>query len=572
MGLASGTGHSARRVIPELFTPDDEQKPMNVMTNMLKCPSGVTCDRALGKNVFAYDGKWPAFKDARYVVKVFDDDDKLQAEIRAHTVLRKFYEANKENSDIHEPLRFELVQDPKTYVPYLRIERYVPLRDIKIGDLKPKWAFQYQISKMHLRGIAHGALDDGRIGHIGDLRFAMTGSHQVVSPLSDFADLGGLGQEEARAAAILKSLVKTLLRKIEIEGTIDGITDATAAAVVKGHNAFVEAAANDVEVLNKLLGMDLIRPARTPLALGKREAPPVPPAPPAPPVPPALKRECTECGERIAGGIHGSVYTHATMRDKVVKVFKRASDADIEFRAYGVMNLVSKSDPSFRSLRAKVLSGSPARMEIDKFKTVMGTYISADDKGPKVPWNESDEARAAREAALEQKNLQAREARKQARKRDGISKAHFAGLLDQLRILHSHGVAHGDLHCRNVGFIDAGFVIGDPTWLKVSPLSVLYEPAASEDRPVLDALRRVTKQAGPGGPGGPGGPAHMYVLTDTITVTDEREKSAIEFIDRHNKVVEHMRKDREKLLKEFQGLENSPEWSFVFKGLAPQRR
>jgi len=60
---------------------------------MLRCPSGVRCDNSLGKNVFSYDGKWHAFDGTRCVAKVFEEDAKLQAELRAHTVLRNFYEA-----------------------------------------------------------------------------------------------------------------------------------------------------------------------------------------------------------------------------------------------------------------------------------------------------------------------------------------------------------------------------------------------------------------------------------------------------------------------------------------------
>ena len=87
-----------------------------------------------------------------------------------------------------------------------------------------------------------------------------------------------------------------------------------------------------------------------------------------------------ECGARIAGGLHGAVYTHATKSDKVVKLFYDESDADLEFRAYKVMNLVSESDPSFRSLRAKKIEGSQTLMEIDKFKTVMRKYMGQDKK------------------------------------------------------------------------------------------------------------------------------------------------------------------------------------------------
>ena len=67
---------------------------------------------------------------------------------------------------------------------------------------------------------------------------------------------------------------------------------------------------------------------------------------------------------------------------------------------------------------------------------------------------------------------------------------------------------------------------------------------------MLDALRKL----------------YRYELTKTIDLTDQTGK-AREFIELHNEVVEHMRKDKAKLLKEFRGLKDDPEWNFVFKEL-----
>ena len=56
----------------------------------------------------------------------------------------------------------------------------------------------------------------------------------------------------------------------------------------------------------------------------------------------------------------------------------------------------------------------------------------------------------------------------------------------------------------------------------------------------------------------------------TEPITELREERSLTFIKLHNNVVEQMQKDKAKLLREFRGLEDDPEWSFVFEGLAPR--
>jgi tRNA A-37 threonylcarbamoyl transferase component Bud32 len=532
-------------------------------TDALMCPSYAECEHPLGKNVFSYTKDW--------VVKVFTDSAKLQAEIRAHEVLKKFYEAT---TGVAKPLRFEVVESkpPKYEATHLRIERLVPWSVLKFSrKTLPMWQLQDQISRMHDNGIAHGALTSERIGFVGDERFAVTCSHQVVSPLSEFFD-GELGHDETRVARILKKLVskpgaRSLLRTVVIVGPIDGVSDADAGAVdavVSAHNAFVLAAEADAKVLADLLYLKINAP-RT-VRLGKMatgEARALREADVARIHAAAARRApititdetmgCAECGAAINEGFHGRVYHHKDMPGKVVKVFNERDKARQEFRAYGVLRRVSESDGSFRSLLAELLPEPRPRacMLIDKFRADLRSYIGADYES--------------------------------AMKRDGVGKEHFRDLLDQLGILHRHGVAHGDLHGGNIGLLDTGFVIGDPTLLHVSPLSELYdEPVDPDAKPILDALRKATKQ---GRPGLGLAPPYRWVLNKPLGL--ERDGSAVRdllrgsrvdcskaavkrafaFIDAHDEVTKQMQLDRAKLMREFGMFPTDGEWSFLFEGL-----
>jgi hypothetical protein len=125
----------------------------------------------------------------------------------------------------------------------------------------------------------------------------------------------------------------------------------------------------------------------------------------------------------------------------------------------------------------------------------------------------------------------------------------------QIRILHRHGVVHGDVKDGNIGLVEGGFVIVDPTLLKVSPLSDLYdEPIEPNERRVLDALRKATKQGTPNLE-----PTYRYVLSrriddlnsdrrigkfllgSAIDASDESIKHARSFIEKHNGVALDMR-------------------------------
>jgi tRNA A-37 threonylcarbamoyl transferase component Bud32 len=536
-----------------------ERAQLGRVTDALMCPSYVRCDHPLGKSVFAHTKDW--------VVKVFTDSAKLRAEIRAHEVLRKFYEAK---TGVVKPLRFEVVkpEPPKYDATHLRIERLVPWSALKsLRKTLPLWQLKEQIPMWHVSGIAHGALTPERIGLVDDARFAVTCSHQVVSPLSEFFD-GELGHDETRVAGILRQIVtkggvRSLLRTVVIVGPIDGITDADAGAVdavVSAHNAFALAAEEDARVLAELFYIGINTPST--LRLGKMatgEAMALLEANAARMhaaaarwTPITITDEtmgCAECGAAIHEGYHGRVYHHNQMPGKVVKVFHERAKAQDEARAYGVLRRVSESDRSFRSLRAELLPEPRARacMLIDKFKAALSSYVGADYES--------------------------------AMKRDGVGTEHFRDLLDQLDILHRHGVAHGDLHSGNIGLLDTGFVIGDPTLLHVSPLSELYdEPVDPDAKPILDALRKATKQGRPGlaspyrwvlnkplglAPSDVRGLLHEIRVDDS----DDAAKHALAFIDAHDKVTREMRLDRAKLRREFGSLQSDAKWLFVFEGL-----
>jgi hypothetical protein len=257
---------------------------------------------------------------------------------------------------------------------------------------------------------------------------------------------------------------------------------------------------------------------------------------------------CDECGEVINEGFHGRVYHHKELPRKVVKVFNHRAEADHEARAFGVMRRVSESDRSFRCLHAELLPPPRARacMVIDKFKADLRAYVGHDYE--------------------------------RAMKRDGVGKGHFRDLLDQLGILHRHGVAHCDLHGGNIGLLDTGFVIGDPTLLQVSPLSELYdEPVETDARPILDALRKAMKQGRPGLAS-----TSKWVLNEPLGLarsavrdflrgslvddSDAAVERAVAFIDAHDAVAKEMKLDRAKLMREF-GRLTSDEWRFLFERL-----
>jgi hypothetical protein len=590
----------------------DEQRKQSSIA--LQCPSSAECAEQLGKNVFAYrdtdKSMWTFLRGSRgpSVVKVFStisavSMDKLTSELRAYRVLKRLHT----EKGALEPLWVEELTSKKWTTfdsRSLRIERHTPWKQLKDdagwGDDSVIWSLVDQVSKMHESGVAHGDLSVDTIGFVGSVgagRFVVSGASQVVSPLSEFYE-GDLRFEMSndkgramvdRVRGILRNLLtapcKGGLRcrispgMIAIHGDGDDDntnrdTDDALKWMLGGHDAFLASVDRDVKALNEIFRERLVladpagvsalwstfnpiekvwlglsatekkkRAERAAMAERAERAARAERAERAERAARAERAErekeseadaikgCEECGEYIAQGFHGAVYEHRKNTGKVVKVFKPDFEpfAAKEARAYEILNKVSASDPSFRSITAKLLSsgnGARARLEIDKLKGVLVDYTGEDrvEAGKKM-------------------------------ETDGVSYAHFRDLVNQIRILHRHGVVHGDVKDGNIGLVEGGFVIVDPTLLKVSPLSDLYdEPIEPNERRVLDALRKATKQGTPNLE-----PTYRYVLSrriddlnsdrrigkfllgSAIDASDESIKHARSFIEKHNGVALNMR-------------------------------
>jgi hypothetical protein len=215
--------------VGELYTPVDVgaivQKQREDSSSVLNCPSRAKCDEQLGRNVYAYDeGLWKFLSSrGESVVKVFDpadpnSDTKLDGELRAYRVLERLHT---EQGSLKPLWVEELVPRNKLEARSLRIERYTPWRALKHDA---KWSeggsapggvssLVDQVAKMHASGIAHGGLSDDTIGIAGSVgagRFVVSGSSQVVSPLSEFYEAfykGELDPIRHRVLGDLKSEV-----------------------------------------------------------------------------------------------------------------------------------------------------------------------------------------------------------------------------------------------------------------------------------------------------------------------------------------------------------------------------
>ncbi len=591
----------------DLYTTDDtgaviEAQRMQA-TKMLSCPSHAKCDEQLGKSVYAYDRGFWNFWGTRgdSVVKVFDPSDpnsdtKREGELRAYRVLERLHN---EKGALRPLWAEELASSNQFDARSLRIERYKPWRTLKNdpewSDVGA-WSLVEHVAKMHENGIAHGDLSEDTIGFVGSAgtgRFVVSGSRQVVSPLSELYE----GKLSSLERGVIKNLRERLGFKTEVgmpneiggEMHIHGIHDETdrtkrsskieiLGKIIDDHNKFIGSMWRDSRALSALFSRRLEKadPRRKHAIWkafkypGGQEVVERPRAAERPRQEVAKTKTtrsevCPECEpvELAKGGIHGVVYPYKGKDGKVVKVFKEdrndpgqaERNALGEIRAYGILNKISASDPAFRSIKAERIpnDGGGVRIMIDRFSGVLDDYV------PK------DSGYAVNEEKMRE---------------DGVSERDFRDLLMQFKILHRHGVAHGDAHGRNIGRLKTGgFVIVDPTWLKVSPLSELYDQHVEpEAKPVLDALRKATNQ---------GSPTleptiYRYALNEEISYkgitallqefdvawSTENLRHATLFIVEHNELVRAMRSDKkgdvDRLVTMFKKVEKiGEEWDFI---------
>jgi hypothetical protein len=296
--------------------------------------------------------------------------------------------------------------------------------------------------------------------------------------------------------------------------------------------------------------------------------------------------------EPIGNGIHGRVYVHEVFPDKVVKIFGKEKDALAEVHSYGILNKIKASDPTFLSLNAELVHGkgteNPPDMIIDRYHKPLSAYVVHTTTKERIK-NTEDE--------LKKMKIKEAAAAEIFRQVDGVKDETFLDLLRQFTILHRHGISHGDAHDRNIGLLKkdgkSAFVIADPTWLRVSPLSVLFvDPNAplahlAPLAPVLSALRRATKQGSEWASGRTG---HRYTLDRTIddlhtddAIRDFLRESNIDetpanvdqargLVAEHNRRVEKMRgdhheSDRERLKRSMSGIQSiktRAEWTSFF--------
>jgi hypothetical protein len=184
---------------------------------------------------------------------------------------------------------------------------------------------------------------------------------------------------------------------------------------------------------------------------------------------------CPECEDKdIGSGWYGVVYPYKGNNEKVVKVFKKdvnnigqdERNALMEIRAYKILNKLTTINPYFQSIKAEKIptyEGESSRIIIDRFNGVLHDYTGKDTLNASQKMNT-----------------------------DRVTEESFHNLVEQLKILHDYGISHGDSKGENIGLLNTGyFVLADPTTLKVSPLSELYDEHIEPDaKPVLDALRK----------------------------------------------------------------------------------
>lgn len=266
---------------------------------------------------------------------------------------------------------------------------------------------------------------------------------------------------------------------------------------------------------------------------------------------------CPECEDKAIGsGCYGVVYPYKGNNEKVVKVFKKdvnnigqdERNALMEIRAYKILNKLTTINPYFQSIKAEKIptyEGESSRIIIDRFNGVLHDYTGKDTLNASQKMNT-----------------------------DRVTEESFHNLVQQLKILHDYGIAHGDSKGENIGLLNTGyFVLADPTTLKVSPLSELYdENIEPDEKPVLDALRKeyryklskeildLTESS-----------IILFLINFNINPTKLNINYVEKFIFDHNIVVRKMYIDEDsdlnKILREFRYVDKSNEgWRFPTHG------
>lgn len=243
------------------------------------------------------------------------------------------------------------------------------------------------------------------------------------------------------------------------------------------------------------------------------------------------KRACDLCatGGPVDRGVQGEIYDMRDDRSFVVKLLKDPELAKSEAHMMGrMLEITHRTNGAFRSLQARLVdSGSGPQLVIERYKRPMRRYLFdiGDTKADKL------------------------------RIEDKVEKGHFVDILDQFRILHRFGVAHGDAHGGNVGLVvkpeqrrfglvvkpeQRYFVIADPTKARESPFSDLFEMQKLGDSQgdmtaaeyaalrVLYELRAATKQGDSASKSG-----YKYALNKKITDLGT-EEAVLALMDKSN--------------------------------------
>jgi hypothetical protein len=502
------------------------------------CPAFAQCDgAAIGRRTFAVSD--------RKVAKIFGDDEAgLEAEAYAYGTLGVIENCTPE----FVALKAEKVTPtgPRFHPAHLLVDRYTPMRDVGAEDKRGAWSLARQLQIMHKHGVAHGNVSDESVGALiapwsvwntifgtERPRFVLGMPRGITA--SPFSSMGEASSDELESDVV--GIVHTMLGgrtgPIVVDGPVAsllvrvpdwkmGTAVRHAESAIARHNEVVASMARDRARMLRMLGTEGMPASLVAFLTDEPKAVHLENAKAAERKASLAKAGrarvvaaaadaavgCALCGDFIAAGKQAFVFAHRNQKDKVVKVYLDAANAQRDARAFGVLSRISARDPKFRSLRAElVVDGDRSVLVVDRFKSPLGAYVN--DDGSIAP-------------------------------ADGVTAWHFGDLLRQFGIMHSHGVAHGDAHSGNSGLVvgadGARFVIGDPTSLTVSPLSWLGDGPPGT---VLGLLRAEAARRG---------------LGDPMNDVDASAPGAEKFLAAHRSVVAEQADDRERVRHTMRGI------------------